>query len=153
MKRDMGKKAYFFNYMENAQGESQCILKQNLQGQSSRLRLEIYVYTENQEPFPARISTITPEVSSTNILLVHQASSLSGISALPLRIICYNSSHDHALPCSSPSRTTRTLRSCDYSSTSDRIDFQPHFISHQQPLPPVIQIVEIGFSPHSLPSP
>lgn len=36
-------------------------IKQNLWGQSSRLSLEIYVYTENQGPFPAKISTITPE--------------------------------------------------------------------------------------------
>lgn len=40
-------------------------------------------YTENQEPFPAKISNITPEVSSTDIL-GHQASSLDEIPALPL---------------------------------------------------------------------
>ena len=41
-------------------------LKIEFIGPSSRLSLEIYIYTEDQEPFPAKISKTTPEASSAN---------------------------------------------------------------------------------------
>lgn len=105
--------------------ESQSILKwNNVQDQSTRLSLEIYVYIENQEPFPAKISKITPEASSTNISGIRPLS-LGSQSLFPWESFD-KTNHYHALQCCLPPQTSHKQGPWDLVTilaTNDRMDF------------------------------